>query len=182
MAPRDNVRRAIEEYAKALELAPGASQLHLAIGSLHLAERDYERSLAAFRAELKSDPYSVAALSRMGEVHLLTGDIGAAEKTLSRAIAINPAAAVPHKILGSVYFRKREYRKSVAHLQSALRLGIQSDEDLHFHLGRAHQMLGNRVEAERNVAIVRRLKAARQSITQERLESALGEPPGPATR
>lgn len=124
----------------------------------------------------------MAALSRMGEVHLLTGGISAAEKTLSRAIATGPAAAVPHKTLGSVYFRKREYQESVAHLQSALHLGIGSDEDLHHHLGRVHQMLGNRDEAERNVAIVRQLKAARQSITQERLESAVGEPPGPATR
>ena len=118
----------------------------------------------------------------MREVRLLTGDIGAAEKTLSRAIAINPAAAVPHKTLGRVYFRKLKYPKSVAHLQSALRLGIGSDGDLHYHLGRAHRMLGNRDEAERNVAIVRQLKAARQSITQERLESAVGEPPDPATR
>lgn len=118
----------------------------------------------------------------MGEVHLLTGGISAAEKTLSRAIAINPAAAVPHKTLGRVYFRKREYLKSVAHLQSALRLGIRSDEDLHHHLGRAHRMLGNRDEAERHIATVRRLKAARQSITQERLESAVGEPSGPDTK
>lgn len=72
--------------------------------------------------------------------------------------------------------------KSVAHLQSALRLGSGSDEDLHYHLGRVHRMLGNRNEAERNVAIVSQLKAARQSITQKRLESAVGEPPGPATR
>ena len=52
---QDDVRRAIEEHAKALALAHGASQIHLAIGSLHPAERDYGRSLKAFRAALKSD-------------------------------------------------------------------------------------------------------------------------------
>ena len=175
-AARDDVTRAIEEYTKALTLAPNATQLHLAVGTLYMSERDYARAVASFLAELKNDPYSVAALSRMGEVHLVTGETDAAEKVLSKAIAINPAAAVPHKTLGRLYFRKREYRKSVQHLQSALRLGIQADEDLHYHLGRAHQMLGNREEAERNVAIVRRLKEARQSIAQERLEAAVGAP------
>ena len=175
-AARDDGNRAIEEYSRALALAPGATELHLAIGSIHMRARDYERALDAFRAELKNDPYSVAALSRTGEVYLLTGDIDEAAKVLSEAIVINPAAADPHKTLGKVYFRKREYQKSVERLQSALHLGIQADEDLHYHLGRAHQMLGNREEAEKHVAIVRRLKEARQSIAQERLEFAVGEP------
>ena len=177
-AAREDVARAIEGYTKALALAPSATQLHLAIGTLHLRERDYARAVAAFQAELKNDPYSVAALARMGEVYLVTGDTDAADKVLSKAIAINPAAAIPHKTLGRLYFRKREYKKSVEHLQSALRLGIQADEDLHLHLGRAHQMLGNREEAEKNVAIVRRLKEARQSIAQQRLESAVAATSG----
>lgn len=175
-AARDDGKRAIEEYSRALALAPGATELHLAIGSIHLRKRDYERALAAFRAELKNDPYSVAALARMGEVYLVTGATDAAHKVLSKAIAINPAAALPHKTLGRLYFKKREYQESVQHLQSALQLGIQADEDLHYHLGRAHQMLGNREEAEKNVAIVRRLKEARQSIAQQRLESAVSAP------
>ena len=177
-AARDDVTRAIEGYTKALALAPSATHLHLAIGTLYLRERDYAGAVASFRAELKNDPYSVAALARMGEVYLLTGDTDSADKVLSKAIAINPAAAIPHKTLGRLYFRKREYQKSVQHLQSALRLGIHADEDLHFHLGRAHQMLGNREEAEKNVAIVRRLKEARQSIAQQRLESAVAAPSG----
>lgn len=172
-AARDDATRSIEGYTKALELAPSATQLHLAIGTLYLRERDYERAVDAFRAELTNDPYSVAALARLGEVYLVTGDIDEAVKVLSEAIAINPAAAIPHKTLGRLYFRKREYQMSVDHLESALRLGIQADEDLHYHLGRAHQMLGNRDEAEKNVAIVRLLKQGRQSVAQQRLESAV---------
>ena len=175
-AARDDGKRAIAEYTKALALAPSATQLHLAIGSLYLGQRDYEKALTAFQAELKNDAYSVAARARMGEVYFVIGDTDAADTVLKQAIAINPISATPHKTLGRVYFKKREYQKSVEHLQSALRLGIQDDEDLYYHLGRAYQMLGNREEAARNLAIVSRLKEIRRSIAQERLETSVGEP------
>lgn len=174
-AARDDGKRAIDEYRKALALAPSATQLHLAIGSIYLSERDYENALAAFRAELKNDAYSAAALARMGEVYFVIGDLDAADEALKQAITINPTSATPYKTLGRVYFRQREYQKSVQHLESALRLGIEGDEDLYYHLGRSHRMLGNREEAAKNLAIVRRLKEARRSIAQERLESSIGE-------
>ena len=175
-ASANEVERAIAEYGEALALAPGASQLHLAVGSLYLGQRKYAEALTAFQKELKNDPYSVAALARMGELHLVLGKTADADKVLKRAIAINPASGASHKTLGRVYFRKRQYSKSVEHLQAALRLGIHEDEDLHYHLGRAQRMMGNLEEAEKNLAIVSHLKQARQSITQERLESSISKP------
>ena len=174
-AAREENERAIEEYTQALALAPGASQLHLAIGSLYLKQRKYEEALAAFEKELRNDRYSVTALTRAGEVYFVTGATDEAEKVLTQAIAINPASASTNKTLGRVYFKKGEYAKSVEHLQTALRLGVREDENLYYHLGRAFRMLGNREEAEKNLAIVKRLKEARRSIAQERLESSFEE-------
>ena len=171
-ASRGNGDQAIAEYTKALALAPGAAQLHLAIGTLYLSQREFQKALAAFQAELRNDPYSVAARARMGEAYHVIGNIAQAEKVLKQAIAINPAAAAPHKALGQVYFKKRDYQRSVEHLQLALRFGIKQDEDLYYHLGRAHRMVGNLAEAQKNLAIVSQLKESRRSIAQERLESA----------
>ena len=171
-ASRGDGDQAIAEYTKALALAPGATQLHLAIGTLYLSQREFQKALAAFQAELKNDAYSVAARARMGEAYHVIGNIAEAEGVLQQAIAINPAAAAPHKTLGRVYFKKREYQKSVEHLQLALRFGIKHDEDLYYHLGRAHRMLGNSEEAQKNLAIVSQIKESRRSIAQERLESS----------
>ena len=124
-ASRDDGKRAIAEYTKALALVPSATQLHLAIGLLYLGQSEYEKALAAFQAELTNDAYSVAALAPMGEVFFVIGNTDAADKVLKQAISINPASATPHKTLGRVYFKKREYQKSVEHLQLALRLGLQ---------------------------------------------------------
>ena len=174
-AAREENERAIEEYTQALALAPGASQLHLAIGLLYLKQRKYEEALAAFEKELRNDRYSVTALNRAGEVYLITGATDQAEKVLTQAIAINPASASTSKTLGRVYLKKGDYAKAVEHLQSALRLGLRNDENVYYHLGRAFRMLGNREEAEKSLAIVKRLKEARRAIAQERLESSFEE-------
>lgn len=176
-AAAEDVDRAIDEYALALSLAPGATQLHLAIGTLHFGRREYEKALVSFQAELRNDPYSVAALVIMGEVHLALGDTIRAEDALNRAIQINPASGESHKSLGRALFRRRDYRRSVEHLQLALRHGMTDDEDLHYHLGRAQRMVGNLEEAARNLEIVRRLKAARQAIARQRLESSMNVSP-----
>ena len=182
-AAREEDERAIEEYAKALALAPGSAPLHLAIGSLYRKQRKYVEALASFKAALRNDPYSVAALRRAAEVYFVTGAADEAEKVLIQGIQINPASAETHRMLGRVYFKKGRYGKSVEHLQSALRLGIRGNESLHYHLGRAFRLLGNREQAEKNLALVKRLKEARRSIAQERLESSFEEQsePPPAT-
>ena len=140
-----------------------------------MKQRKYEEALTASQAELMNDPYSVAALSRAGEVYFITGATDEAQKVLVKATQIHPASATTHKTLGQVYLKKNEYAKSVEHLQSALRLGMRDDETVYYHLGRAFQMLGNREEAKKNFAIVRRLKEANRTIVQERLESAVEE-------
>ena len=171
-ASRGESQQAITEYSLALRLAPRATHLHLAIGSLYMSQRKYAEALAAFRAELENDAYSITARARTGEAHYVLGNISEADKILKEAIAINASAPEPHKTLGQVYFKKRDYRKSVEHLELALRLGIDDDEDLYYHLGRSYRMLGNLEAAEENLEIVRQLKESRQSIAQERLEAS----------
>lgn len=171
-ASRSESERAIAEYSAALRLAPRATQLHLAIGSLYMRQRKYSEALAAFQAELENDAYSVTARARMGDAHYVLGNIAEADKILKEAIVVNASDPEPHKTLGQVYFKKRDYQKSVEHLELALRLGMDDDEDLHYHLGRSFQMLGNLEEAEKNLAIVRQLKESRRSIAQERLEAS----------
>ena len=169
-AVRDENEEAIEEYKRALALKPKAPQLHLEIGTLHLTERRYDEAIAAFRAELKNDSFSVPALTRIGEAYSVTGRTSEAQKVLAQAIRISPKSAAAHKALGQVYFKQRDFAKSVEHLQSALEFGIRDDETVHYHLGRAFGLLGNREEAAKHLAIVEKLKETRSTIIRERFE------------
>ncbi len=169
-AAREEDDEAIEAYRQALALNPEAAQLHLEIGTLHMKRRRYEEAIVALEAELKNDPYSVPALARTGEAYFLTGKTNEAQKVSLRAIEINPKSAAAHKVLGQVYFKQRDFAKSVEHLQAALRFGIGDGATVHYLLGRAFGMLGNREEAAKHLAIVKNLKETRGAIIRERFK------------
>ena len=169
-AAREEDDEAIEEYRQALAINPEAMQLHLEIGTLHLKRRRYEEAIVALEAELKNDPYSVPALARTGEAYFLTGKTNEAQKVSLRAIEINPKSAAAHKVLGQGYFKQRDFAKSVEHLQAALRFGIGDAATVHYLLGRAFGMLGNREEAAKHLAIVKNLKETRSAIIRERFK------------
>ncbi len=171
-AAREEDDEAIEAYRQTLALNPEAAQLHLEIGTLHMKRRRYEEAIVALEAELKNDPYSVPALARTGEAYFLTGKTNEAQKVLLRAIEINAKSAAAHKVLGQVYFKQRDFAKSVEQLQAALRFGIGDGATVHYLLGRAFGMLGNREKAAEHLAIVKNLKETRGAIIRERLELA----------
>ena len=156
-ATREENNKAIEEYRRALTPKPGASQLHLAIGTLHFRAKNYGEAIAAFQAELKNDPYSVPALARAGKVYFLTGQSDKAKPLLSQAIKLNPAAADALKTLDRLYFKEGAHREAVVHLRLALELGMSGDETIHYHLGRAFYRLGDRDNAQEHLGIYRKV-------------------------
>ncbi len=168
-ASGDHVR-AIAEYRKALSIEPGATQLHLEIGKIHLNQRQYAEAIAAFLAELGADAYSVEALTRAGEAYLLSAQPNEALRLSERALGINPRAAAAHKVIGQVYFKQREFPRSVQHLRSALELGLRDDGTVHYQLGRALSILGQREEAAKHLAIVKRLREARSETVRDRFK------------
>ena len=174
-AAREESEKAINEYRKALDLHPGASLIHLAIGELHMSGRDYDRAIAAFEAELKNDPYSVAALTRAGEVYATKEQPDKAEKLLLKAVRINPNSVAVQKALGKVYYTRGEYSKAVKHLQSALESGAGEDETVYYQLGRAFLKLGDREQAQKNLGILKKLQNAKRKRIQERVEGSLQE-------
>ena len=162
--------RAVEQYRKALSIEPGAAQLHLEIGKIYLSERKYDKAIAAFLTELGVDAYSVEALTRLGEAYYLTLKPDEALGALERALSINPKAAAAHKVIGQVHFKQREFARSVEHLRFALDLGMHDDGTVHYQLGRALSILGNREEASKHLSIVKRLREARSKIVRDRFK------------
>ncbi len=174
-AAREESAKAIAEYRKALELRPGAALIYLAIGELHLRDRDYDSALAAFGAELRNDPYSVAALTGAGEVYATKEQPDKAEELLLKAVSINPDSIAARKALGKVLYAQGDYSKAVEHLQSAIDSGAGEDETVYYQLGRAFLKLGDREQARKNLAIVKELQNAKRRKVQERIEGSLRE-------
>ena len=162
--------RAVTEYRTALSIEPGAAGLHLEIGKIHLGQREYEEAIAAFDAELAVDAYSVEALTRAGEAYYLSSKPDVAMRYLERALSVNPRAAAAHKVIGQVFFKQRDFPRTIEHLRSALNLGIRDDGTVHYQLGRALSIVGDREGAAKHLAIVKRLREARSEIVRDRFE------------
>ena len=162
--------RAIAEYRKALSIEPGAALLNLEIGKIRLGQREYNEAITAFDAELAVDAYSVEALTRAGEAYYLSSKPDDAMRYLERALSINPRAAVAHKVIGQVFFKQRDFPRSIEHLRNALDLGIRDDGTVHYQLGRALSIVGDREGAAKHLAIVKRLREARSEIVRNRFE------------
>ena len=162
--------RAIAEYRKALSIEPGAALLHLEIGKIRLGQREYDEAIAAFDAELAVDAYSVEALTRAGESYYLSSKPDVAMRYLERALSVNPRTAAAHKVIGQVFFKRRDFPRTIEHLRSALDLGIRDDGTVHYQLGRALSIVGDREGAAKHLAIVKRLREARSEIVRDRFE------------
>ncbi len=135
-----------------------------------MGQREYDEAIAAFDAELAVDAYSVEALTRAGEAYYLSSKPDVAMRYLERALSVNPRAAAAHKVIGQVFFKRRDFPRTIEHLRSALDLGIRDDGTVHYQLGRALSIVGDREGAAKHLAIVKRLREARSEIVRDRFE------------
>ncbi len=100
---REDYARALKELqAIALE-DPEDPQVHLYLGSTHLALGDHERARAALRRSLNLDPRNERAYMELGRIEAMENRLDDAIASLRRAIEINPDFPEPHYFLAGVH-------------------------------------------------------------------------------
>lgn len=77
-------------YERALRLAPGYADLHVALGELHLGTRRMNDARACFTEALRVSPDSLRARTRLAAIAALEGNDADAERLLAEARAIAP--------------------------------------------------------------------------------------------
>lgn len=134
--------QAIQEYDKAILIAPNLTFLHLraganyrrlAFGSLNeeSARLLYEKSLEYFQAAARineqlgvQDPTPYLSIAK---TYSQTGDYFAAALNVQKALDFDPANADTYGQLGIVYFKSRNYEGSIPALKCAVR-GCTAEE------------------------------------------------------
>ncbi len=84
-----------------------------------------ERVAELFRASLDLDPHNAFSHSQAGTFHLQQGNLGEAERCLSRACRLDRAASSPALQLAEVYSQTDRRRDGLAVLDMCLREGTQ---------------------------------------------------------
>ena len=99
---RGDYRTALEAFRAIAVEAPRDPQVHLHIGSAHLALGEYDAAQRELETSLALDPHNDRALAELGRLHALANRLDQAEESLRRAIAVNPEFPEPHYYLAGV--------------------------------------------------------------------------------
>lgn len=124
--------RAIQNFRKAIELAPRDPDLHFNLGNVLVQTERYEEAEEALRRSLRLDPGSPRAHLNLGVLLLNRFEVSEAEQHLRWAVRLDPRLPKPYlhlgRIAGAVYDYEgaieayRRYRERISDPQEKARI------------------------------------------------------------
>jgi tetratricopeptide (TPR) repeat protein len=105
-----------------------------------------EQAAAAYRRALEFDPYLVAALINLANVHYSRDEVVEAQALYERAIGIEPDFFEAHFNLGNIYHDLARFTEAQACYREALRLN-PAYADAHFYLAVTFEKMGQSQDA-----------------------------------
>ncbi len=141
---------AAAQYAKAIEKAPGALNLHYRLGRCLLLDSptpaNFEKARAEFDAELRLNPDDAISHFQIGQI--LTAQQKPAEAVASyeKAIALRPEFAEALIAVGKARAQNKQYEEAAALFKRAVTLQ-PDNEAAHYNLLLAYRNLGRTAEA-----------------------------------
>jgi tetratricopeptide (TPR) repeat protein len=113
---------ALQTYLKALKTKPEGQVALSAAVNLYTLRGETSRAVALIEHVLEGRPDDAELLTLLGRVHQSTGDLGAAEKAMSRAVELNPAHFQYLLDLASFFIRNGELDRSLCQLDRVMEL------------------------------------------------------------
>ena len=120
-------------------------------------ESKQEEAAAAYRKALELDPYLVAALINLANIHYSRDELAEAQALYERAIGLESDFFEAHFNLGNIYHDLGRFAEAQACYRQALRLNPLY-ADAHFYLAVTFEKMG---QSPRRAAALARLPAAR---------------------
>ncbi len=109
-------------------------------------ESNLEQAAAAYRKALECDPYLVAALINLANVHYSRDELVEAQALYERAIGLEPDFFEAHFNLGNIYHDLGRFAEAQSCYGEALRLNPVY-ADAHFYLAVTFEKMGQSQEA-----------------------------------
>ncbi|HEU0013694.1 MAG TPA: tetratricopeptide repeat protein [Longimicrobium sp.] len=140
-----DLRRAIKELERALELAPDDSQAESLMGWAQMLREQYDDALLTYYKVLMRDPNNPLARVNLGYICLKKGIFGEAIEHLSKAIrqeTDRKAQLYAHLYMGLVYLEREMYADARTFFRRTLDLGPNMLEAW-WETGRAYYLEGD---------------------------------------
>ncbi len=119
---RGNFPAAIDEYKKAIEVAPNDARLHNLLGICYQSSHDEGRALREYERALELDPKYASAWNNIGTLEQSRRRFRAAVKAYKKAIGLKPTLATAWRNMGTAYLALSQFERAFEALQEAFRL------------------------------------------------------------
>jgi tetratricopeptide (TPR) repeat protein len=149
---QDRTKDAIEEFRKALALAPEMPRLHFGLGFLYWEDQRFDAAAAELKQELRINPHFAPANYYLGDIALNRSDFAAAQDFFARAVSESPACLDAHVGLGKTYARAGRWQKALEEFQLADKID-SGQRDVHYWLGTTLRHLGRQTESRKEMEI-----------------------------
>lgn len=158
---------ALETLLRARALQPGLPTLSLHIGAVYWRKKDVAKAIREWQGELQTAPESPQALFTLGAALAQSnGDGAESERLLRGALSRKPRHARANFQLAKLLWQKNRSPEAVACLENAITADPKYRE-AHYLLATVYQAQGQKEEAAREFAAVKRLSAAEVATQQD---------------
>jgi tetratricopeptide (TPR) repeat protein len=175
---RRHYSQAKEVYERAATRFSTSPEIHYLVGYAARAEGLYDDALAAFQRALAIQPNNADVLANLGYINSERGHYDEAEKLLRQALALNGEHFPANYDLGRLLTRLKRYDEALPILEHGASLSAL-DPGIHYQLFLTYSRLKRKTDADRELAVFKRLEEARKKGDTSMEGSATVEPSPP---
>ena len=152
----EKYEKALEEYRKALQLAPNVPGLHYSVGHCYWQMKRFDEAIPEIERELALNPRNASANFVLGHIYAYRQDLEKSSKYLQRAVEESPDFVEARKQLGKVLSLMQDNRGAVRQLEIAV-ASDPEDYSVHYLLAGVYRKLGLQDKARKELDIFNQL-------------------------
>jgi tetratricopeptide (TPR) repeat protein len=142
---QERLDEALEEFKKAIALAPVMPKLHFGLGYVFWEQKRFKEAAAEFSEELRLNPHSAPAAYYLGDIALTENEFAKAGQFFRRALLETPGCVDAYVGLGKTYARQCRGKR---HLPPRGQRFRPDEQDVLSSLGTAYRRLGKMDESK----------------------------------
>jgi tetratricopeptide (TPR) repeat protein len=152
-----DVKSAVLQYRKALELNPNNAVAHSNLGGLLVTDGVVDEGVTHLEEAIRLDPANGSPHYNLGMLRSRQGRLDDAINQLGIALRLKPEIADAHRVLGALLCSKGEFGEGIGHLYEAVKLNPK-DGAGQFLLGKALGAQGKTDEAIEHLSLAVQLE------------------------